>query len=64
MFSFYVHPFFQSKGLGRYLLNEVMPAGDLRLEVLKVNTSAQAFYESQGFKLVGNDEYHVHLARR
>ncbi len=63
VFSFYVHPAYQSLGLGRFILNTLVNAKELRLLVLKVNSSAHDFYLSQGFKVDGEDEYHYHLSR-
>jgi ribosomal protein S18 acetylase RimI-like enzyme len=63
VYSFYVHPEQQSLGLGSYLLKTVMPPSVLRLQVLKVNSSAKAFYESHGFNIEGEDEHHWHLSR-
>lgn len=63
LFSFYIHPAYQSLGLGSVILNTIITAEPLRLSVLKVNFLAKAFYESHGFKVEGEDEFHWHLSR-
>lgn len=63
LFSFYIHPDYQSLGLGSVILNNIMPAGNLRLTVLKVNFSAKAFYQSHGFRVTDEDDFHWHLSR-
>ena len=55
-----VHPRHQRKGLGRFLLSELikrsksLKTNHIYLEVKKNNESAIAFYKSMGFKTVGN----------
>jgi|GEM_PF-3036771 len=63
VYSFYVHPLYQSQGLGSVILNRVIPAHNLHLKVLKVNSRAKAFYEIHRFEVVGEDEHHWHLQR-
>lgn len=63
LYSFYIHPAYQSLGLGAYLINNISKARVLRLQVLKVNSLAQAFYDFHGFEKTGEDEYHWHLQR-
>lgn len=63
IYSFYVHPECQSLGLGGYILNKAITAQALHLNVLKVNSSAKAFYLSHGFNQTDEDEYHWYLKR-
>ena len=55
-----VHPKHQRKGLGRFLLSELIKRSEslqtnhIHLEVKKNNEPAIAFYKSMGFKTVGN----------
>ncbi len=63
LFSFYIHPAYQSLGLGTTLLETTITVKALRLSVLKVNSSAKAFYDLNGFENAGEDEYHWHLQR-
>ena len=55
-----VHPRHQRKGLGRFLLSELikrsksLKTNHIYLEVKKNNEPAIAFYKSMGFKTVGN----------
>ena len=55
-----VHPSHQRKGLGRFLLSELiklsksLQTNHIYLEVKKNNEPAIAFYKSMGFKTVGN----------
>ena len=58
--SIAVHPIHQRKGLGRFLLSDLikrsssMRTNQIRLEVKETNKSARAFYKSMGFKTIGN----------
>lgn len=63
VFSFYIHPSVQSLGLGGHILNNVITARALHLHVLKVNSSAKAFYLSHGFNQTDEDEHHWYLQR-
>ena len=55
-----VHPMHQRKGLGRFLLTDLIKLSNslqtnhIHLEVNKNNEPAKAFYKSMGFKTVGN----------
>ena len=55
-----VHPKHQRKGLGRFLLSELIKRSEslqtnhIHLEVKKNNEPAIAFYKSMGFKTVGD----------
>ncbi|MFA5982979.1 MAG: GNAT family N-acetyltransferase [Methylococcaceae bacterium] len=53
-----VHPHHQGKGVGKNLLESVITSGKVQskaiaLEVFKINNKAKKFYESNGFKIVG-----------
>ncbi|WP_269625147.1 ribosomal protein S18-alanine N-acetyltransferase [Prochlorococcus marinus] len=54
-----VHPFHQRKGLGRFLLTNLikrsksLQTNSIHLEVKNNNETAKAFYKSMGFKTVG-----------
>ena len=58
--SIAVHPIHQRKGLGRFLLSDLikrsssMRTNQIHLEVKETNKSARAFYKSMGFKTTGN----------
>ena len=58
--SIAVHPIHQRKGLGRFLLSDLikrsssMRTNQIHLEVKETNKSARAFYKSMGFKTIGN----------
>ena len=55
-----VHPIHQRKGLGKLLLSELikrsksLQTNKIHLEVKDNNETAKAFYDSMGFKTVGN----------
>ena len=55
-----VHPMHKRKGLGKFLLSDLikrsksLQTNQIYLEVKKNNEPAKAFYESMGFKTVGN----------
>tara|TARA_Y100001968_G_scaffold256128_1_gene242416 strand:+ start:662 stop:1129 length:468 start_codon:yes stop_codon:yes gene_type:complete len=55
-----VHPRHQRKGLGRFLLTDLikrsksLQTNHIHLEVKKNNEQAKAFYNSMGFKTIGN----------
>lgn len=51
----YVHPEYQRKGIGSWLINvaKEQSNGRLRLFTFKVNAKAQQFYQRHGFKVVG-----------
>ena len=55
-----VHPIHQRKGLGKFLLSELIKCSKplqinhILLEVKDNNEPAKAFYKSMGFKTVGN----------
>ncbi len=55
-----VHPFHQRKGLGKFLLIDLIKRSKsfqtnlIHLEVKDNNEPAKAFYKSMGFKTVGN----------
>jgi len=54
-----VHPFYRRKGLGKFVLSELIKRSKLlqtnhiHLEVKNNNEPAKAFYKSMGFKTVG-----------
>ena len=55
-----VHPIHQRKGLGKFLMSDLikrsksLQTNHIHLEVKDNNEPAKAFYESMGFKMVGN----------
>ena len=57
--SIAVHPIHQRKGLGKFLMSELIKRSDslltnhIHLEVKDTNEPAKAFYKSMGFKIVG-----------
>ena len=58
--SFAVHPIHQRKGLGKYLLSnlikrsKLLQINQIYLEVKATNEPAKAFYKSMGFQAIGN----------
>ena len=58
--SIAVHPTHQRKGLGRFLLSDLisrsrsLQTNQVHLEVRDTNEPAKAFYKSMGFKTIGN----------
>ena len=58
--SIAVQPIHQRKGLGKFLLSDLIKrsillrTNQIHLEVKETNKSAKAFYKSMGFKTVGN----------
>ena len=58
--SIAIHPIHQRKGLGKFLLSDLIKRSSslltnrIHLEVKKTNESAKAFYKSMGFEIVGN----------
>lgn len=64
----FILPEYQSKGIGaecvRRIITEGYDAGKpVRLQVLKVNDRAQAFYERLGFVVTGQTQTHVQMER-
>ena len=73
LYSFAVHPKFQSQGIGSFLLEFVElqlknSAKELRLEVSKVNKKAFNFYKKNGYRIFarfkkffedGNDDWRL-----
>ena len=57
LYSLYVHPEWQRKGIGSALLDAVIAhhpeAKAIRLEVLKDNAAAIAWYRTKGFETYG-----------
>ena len=57
--SLAVHPIHQRKGLGKFLISELIKRSQslqtnyIRLEVKETNEPAKAFYKSMGFKIEG-----------
>lgn len=60
LYSLYVHPEWQGKGIGSALLDAVVAdhpmAKAIRLEVLKDNAAAIAWYQTKGFERYGESE--------
>lgn len=60
LYSLYVHPEWQGKGIGSALLDAVIAghpeAKAIRLEVLKDNAAAIAWYQTRGFESYGGTE--------
>jgi GNAT superfamily N-acetyltransferase len=58
LYSLYVHPHWQGKGIGSALLDAVTAAYPnakaVRLEVLRGNTAAIAWYQAKGFNSYGD----------
>ena len=58
--SIAVHPIHQRKGLGKFLLSDLIKRSSslktniIHLEVRDTNEPAKAFYKSMGFKTIGN----------
>ena len=58
--SIAVDPLHQRKGLGKFLLSDLIKrtnllrSNQIHLEVKKTNEPAKAFYKSMGFKVIGN----------
>ena len=58
--SIAVHPRHQRKGLGKFLISDLIKRSNslltnyIHLEVKDTNETAKAFYKSMGFKIVGN----------
>ena len=58
--SIAVHPIHQRKGLGKFLMSDLIKRSNslltnqIHLEVKDTNKPAKAFYKSMGFKIVGN----------
>ena len=58
--SIAVHPTHQRKGLGKFLLSDLIKrssslrTNQIHLEVKDTNEPAKAFYKSMGFKTIGN----------
>tara|TARA_B100000945_G_scaffold211157_1_gene169979 strand:+ start:580 stop:1047 length:468 start_codon:yes stop_codon:yes gene_type:complete len=58
--SIAIHPIHQRKGLGKFLLTDIIKLSSslqtnlIHLEVKETNEPAKAFYKSMGFKTLGN----------
>ena len=58
--SIAIHPMHQRKGLGKFLLSDLIKRSSalktnlIHLEVRATNEPAKAFYKSMGFKTIGN----------
>jgi ribosomal protein S18 acetylase RimI-like enzyme len=62
-------PTFQGRGIGRTLLQQVIEDADarnldVRLQVLKVNSRANALYRRLGFELDSESDTHIRMIRR
>jgi ribosomal protein S18 acetylase RimI-like enzyme len=58
----------QSRGLGTKVITDVIERADslglpIKLDVLKSNQSARRLYERLGFKLVGENDAHIHMTK-
>ena len=56
----YIHPNYQNKGIGRFLINSILLDTDklnkLTLRVFEANRNAINFYSSQGFNIISKRE--------
>lgn len=64
---FYIHPDFQSKGIGTFVMNNLIAEADLRkkaihLGALKESRSNQ-FYQAHGFTKTSEDEFDTYYTR-
>ena len=61
LYTLYVHPEWQAQGIGSTLLDAVIAdhpdAKAIRLEVLKDNAAAIAWYKAKGFEIYGETEH-------
>lgn len=66
--QFYILPEYQNKGIGSYLLEDILDNSDkagsiVELEVLKVNP-AVSLYQRCGFEIIGSNEYQYLMERK
>ncbi len=68
VYQIFILPEYQRKGIGSACMRLIVSdAGaqknSVRLQVLKINTRATAFYEGLGFKIVDEDDTHVQMVK-
>ena len=66
VYQIFILPEYQRKGLGSACMRLIVSDASaqeksVRLQVLKINTRAIAFYERLGFKIVDEDDSHVQM---
>ncbi|KMQ52215.1 acetyltransferase, GNAT family [Chitinispirillum alkaliphilum] len=66
--EFQILPEFQNRGIGKIILKSIIEESNrllipIKLEVLKVNKKARAFYSNFGFIFDGQKEYHDSMYR-
>lgn len=64
---FYVHPSYQSQGIGSYILHQLLACSDsfrlpVQLTALR-NSEANLFYQRYGFVKTTEDEWDIHYIR-
>lgn len=58
----FIHPDHQGKGIGQICIQHIQKSSPrIRLQVVKVNPRALAFYLRHGFEITGETESHVQL---
>ncbi|UCC17203.1 MAG: GNAT family N-acetyltransferase [Dehalococcoidales bacterium] len=65
---FFILPEHQNRGIGSYLLDNILSKADetgrvVKLKFLK-NNPVKSLYLRHGFEIVSEDEYHFHVERR
>ena len=68
VYQIFILPGYQRKGIGTACMRMIVADAkaqekSVRLQVLKINTRAIAFYEMLGFKIVDEDDTHVQMVK-
>ncbi len=59
---------FQNLGIGKVIIQEIIQRAnsetkEMRLQVFKINTKAQKFYQSLGFEKTSEKEHHIEMKK-
>jgi len=68
LYQMFILPEYQGRGIGSECVNRVVEKAKaftipVRLQVLKVNKRARAFYERLGFRTIGENDTHIKMEK-